>query len=68
MRAKIAVALLLSVFVVVFAIQNAQIIEIKLLVWQLEFSRALLIFLMLTIGIVIGWCLRTLWRFSRNVG
>lgn len=66
MRIKIAVAAVLLVLVTIFAVQNSQIVEIKLLFWTVEISRALLIYLMLIVGMVIGWFMRAIWRLSRN--
>ncbi len=63
---RLIATLVLILFVFVFALQNAQMVEIKLLFWQLEFPRSLLIFLMLLIGIVIGWFSRAMWKVSRN--
>ncbi|NNF62486.1 MAG: LapA family protein [Gammaproteobacteria bacterium] len=66
MRVKIAIAAVLLVLVSLFAVQNSQVVEIRLLMWTVEISRALLIYLMLVIGIVIGWFMRAIWRLSRN--
>lgn len=55
----------LVVLVMIFALQNAAIVEIRLLFWEVEFPRSLLIFMMLLIGIVIGWFSRSMIRFSR---
>lgn len=66
MRVKIAIAAVLLVLVTVFAAQNSQVVEIRLLMWTVEISRALLIYLMLVIGMVIGWFMRAIWRLSRN--
>lgn len=52
--------------VMVFAIQNAAVVEIRLLFWQIAFPRSLLIFLMLLIGIVIGWVTRSFFLISRT--
>ena len=52
--------------VAVFAIQNATIVEIRLLFWQVAIPRAVLIFLMLGIGIVIGWFMRAMFRIVRD--
>jgi len=52
-RAYIGVVLLL--LVVIFIIQNATVVDIQLLFWKVSMSRSLMIFLVLAIGIVIGW-------------
>jgi uncharacterized integral membrane protein len=51
-----------------FAVQNAADVDIKLLFWQITFPRSLLIFMMLMIGIIIGWFGRSLYRISRRAG
>ena len=52
--------------VMIFAVQNAARVEIQLLFWEVAFPRSLLIFMMLLIGIVIGWFARSIFRISRN--
>lgn len=47
------VAMLL--LIVIFTLQNAQVITINLLFWKLTLPRALMIFIVLIIGILIGW-------------
>jgi len=68
MKWKILVTFGLFIFVMVFAVQNAADVEIKLLLWQVTFPRSLLIFMMLMIGMIIGWFSRSLYRISRRVG
>ncbi len=40
--------------VVVFAAQNAEIVTINFLLWEFSMSRAILIFLLLLVGFVVG--------------
>jgi len=56
----------LLLLVAVFSIQNAATVEIRLLFWQVGMPRALLIFLMLLIGAIIGWFARAMYRISRT--
>ncbi len=63
-RALITIALLL--LVMIFAVQNAQTVELRLLFWEVAFPRSLLIFLMLMIGISVGWFLSSIYRISRK--
>ncbi len=60
------VTAVLIVLVMIFAVQNAAVVEIQLLFWQVAFPRSLLIFLMLLIGIIIGWVTRSIFRISRT--
>lgn len=68
MKWKFLVTFGLFVFVMVFAVQNAADVEIKLLLWHVTFPRSLLIFMMLMIGMIIGWFGRSLFRISRKSG
>ncbi len=55
MSIKLYAGLTLLILVVVFTIQNAEVVEINFLIWDFSISRALMIFLVLSIGILIGW-------------
>jgi putative membrane protein len=64
MNMKAYIGLALSLLVVVFIVQNATVVEIQLLFWKVSMSRALMIFFVLAIGIVIGWI--TAGHFSKR--
>ena len=66
MAYKFLITILLFVMVMIFAVQNAAMVEIQLLFWEVAFPRSLLIFMMLLIGIVIGWFARSIFRISKN--
>jgi uncharacterized integral membrane protein len=57
MNIKLIVALVLAGLAVIFIVQNVTVVEVKFLLWSVEISRALLMFLLLAAGIVIGWFL-----------
>lgn len=57
MNAKLITVLVLAGLAVLFIIQNVTVVEIKFLFWSIEMSRALMMFLLLAIGVVIGWFL-----------
>jgi len=57
MNVKIISILVLVALVILFIIQNVSVMEINFLFWSLQMSRALLIFFLIAIGIVIGWLL-----------
>ena len=63
---KSAVTAVLIILVMIFAVQNAAIVEIRLLFWEVAFPRSLLIFMMLLVGMVIGWVTRSVFRISRT--
>ena len=48
----------LIILVIIFVIQNTQIVEVKFLAWQVTMSRALMLFGTLAIGVIAGWLLR----------
>jgi uncharacterized integral membrane protein len=58
MNARIVLILILVGLVVVFVVQNAEVVELRFLFWTAAMSRALLLFIVLALGILIGWLLR----------
>ncbi|MBN1253129.1 MAG: LapA family protein [Bacteroidales bacterium] len=54
MKFKIIVIILLLLLVVIFALQNTEIVGIKLWFWEVKTPRALLILLCITLGVIIG--------------
>ena len=54
MKAKVVFALILVLLVVVFTLQNTEVVEINFVFWHFAMSRALLIFIVLGVGILIG--------------
>ncbi len=57
MNAKLAASLVLAGLVVLVTLQNVATVEITFLFWSTSMPRALLMFLLLGAGIVIGWLL-----------
>jgi len=55
MNWKPIVAFILLLLIVVFAVQNYDVVEIKFLLWSFRASRAIIIFLTLMLGFTIGW-------------
>ncbi len=54
-------AVLLGVLVI-FSAQNHEVVRVQFLFWYVEMSRAVLLFLVLAIGFVIGWTFEKLLR------
>ena len=54
---KFFLGALLGVVVALFIIQNTDVTEVRFLFWSVAMSRALMFFLLLAIGMVIGWLL-----------
>jgi uncharacterized integral membrane protein len=47
----------LIALVVIFVLQNTQVVEVRFLFWTISMSRALILFATLAIGLVGGWLL-----------
>lgn len=52
---KWIVVLALMLFLVIFTVQNYEVVKIQFLFWAFQTSRAIIIFVTLFLGIVIGW-------------
>lgn len=52
---KFYALLALVLLIVLFTVQNAAVVTINFLFWEFSVSRALMIFFVLIIGIIIGW-------------
>jgi len=66
MNTKMVLVLILTGLVVAFIAQNAQVAELRFLVWTLAMSQALLLFLVLAIGILAGWVLHAWFTHQRR--
>ena len=58
MNPKLLITLFLIALAAVFIIQNAEVVELRFLFWQIAMSRALMFILLVLIGTAIGWLLR----------
>lgn len=59
MSPKLVAALILTGLVILFVIQNVAVVEIQFLFWSFSIARSLLLFLVLGIGILLGWLLKS---------
>lgn len=66
MKARLIATAILILIVVIFLIQNAAVVEIRMLFWEIAIPRSLLIVVMLLIGILIGWFARAMYRITRT--
>ena len=57
MNAKLIFGMILAGLAVVFIIQNVAVMELRFLFWTLSLSGALLMILILSAGIFLGWLL-----------
>lgn len=58
-RVKLFIGVVLVALVLLFAVQNAATVDIQLLFWSFAFPRSLLLFLVLLVGFVAGWFVRS---------
>jgi uncharacterized integral membrane protein len=68
MQFRLILWLSLLAVVVLFVAQNAQVAELRFLVWRVAMSQALLLLFVLAVGIGAGWILRSYaeWRRTRR--
>lgn len=56
--AKRIIAYVLIALVILFVLQNIQVVEFHFLLWKVSMSRALMFFATFLIGIIVGWLAR----------
>ena len=66
MNAKLTTSIILAGLAAMFIFQNAAMVDLKILFWTLSMSGALLMFLILSAGIFLGWLLHA--GFKRRKG
>lgn len=54
MKVKTIIIIALTILIVIFALQNTEVVEVRLWFWNLQIPRALLIFCCLAVGVIIG--------------
>ena len=59
MNSKLILSLSLVGLVVIFIIQNVVVVDVRFLFWTLSMSRSLLVFLLIAIGVIVGWLLHS---------
>ena len=67
MSFKLIIGLILAAVVALFILQNVTTMELTFLFWTLSMSRALLMFLILSIGILLGWLLHGSFRKIKTI-
>lgn len=55
MKIKFIAVVVLLVFLVIFAVQNAQPLTVKFLLWEISTSAVLSIFISFLVGFLMGW-------------
>ena len=66
MNVKLISGMILAGLAVVFIIQNAAVMELRFLFWTLSMSGALLMFLVVSAGIILGWLLNAGFKRRRT--
>ena len=66
MNYKKILILILAGLAALFIIQNMAVVEIQFLFWSVSLSRSLVIFLLLAVGIAIGWFLHSFINHRRE--
>ncbi len=59
-KVKIISLMAILILVVIFTLQNTELVEIKFLLWQISLSRSLMLFLVFTLGMLTGFVLSML--------
>lgn len=65
-KIKLILGVVLLVFGIIFAVQNAPVVEVKFIVWSIQMSQALVIFLTGAAGIIVGFFFGTAFKISRQ--
>lgn len=66
MKLKLGIGLFLAILAFTFISQNTETVRVEFLVWSVEMSLVLLVFLVLGTGIIIGWLLGGYVRFANK--
>lgn len=66
MNFKLLLILIFFGLSTLFIVQNVAAVEIQFLFWSTQISRSLLIFLLLAIGMIIGWFLHSYVSYSKD--
>jgi len=66
MNVKLTTGFVLLLLLIIFIIQNTEVVNIKFIFWEMSLSRVLMIFLVFLSGGVVGWVANTVYRSHRN--
>jgi uncharacterized integral membrane protein len=67
MNYKLIITLILAGLALLFIIQNVAVVEIQFLFWSARMPRAVLMFLFLAAGIIIGWFLHSYLKYRQGI-
>jgi uncharacterized integral membrane protein len=63
--AGIVIGLVIGVLVIVFILQNIEMVEVSFLAWTISVNRAVMVLVVFAVGIVLGWIVGSLGRRRR---
>ena len=63
---RLILGLTIVLLVVIFTLQNTEVVWINFLFWHFSMSRVVMIFMLLAAGILIGWLLHSLTRHGKR--
>ena len=66
MNFKLLFTLTIVGLAVLFIIQNVAVVEVQFLFWSMRMSRSLLMFLLLAIGVIVGWFLHGYVKYRKH--
>jgi lipopolysaccharide assembly protein A len=66
MHVKFFLILAIAGLSVLFVIQNVAVVEVRFLVWELQMTLSLLLFLLFAGGILVGWLLHSYWAYRKK--
>jgi len=68
MSNKFIILQFIAGFAVLFIVQNVATIDVQFIFWSIQLSRALLMLLILSLGIIMGCLLHSYWNHHREDG
>lgn len=63
LKVRAATVMILVLIIFVFAVQNAKFVDVQIFALEIHTPRSVLIFVILAIGVYIGWSSRVIYRF-----
>lgn len=63
---RLGVGVILGAIIVVFAVQNPEIVSFNFISWTVTVNKALLVIVVFIIGILFGWIIGTIGRSRRS--
>ena len=66
MNVKLAISVTLARLAFIFVYQNTGMVQVNFLIWSIDMSLVVLVFIMLGVGMAISWLLGSYLRFARK--